>query len=89
MSKLQNKMPSRRDVSFTVTQILKSHDDIQVLTKRIEYLESLHQCTCPSQEEQSKMKNASWHCPLHGRTEIIFQSHMTRMIDKSGGHIAK
>ena len=84
-----SKKPSRRGASFAATQMLKSHDDIQELAKRIRYLESLHKCICPSQEEQSKMKSASWYCPLHGRTEIIFQSRITKMIDKSGGHFAR
>ena len=61
-------------------------EEIQKLNERIEILESLHKCSCPSSEEQSKMKNGEWHCPLHGTTRVVFQSSITKMIDKSGGH---
>jgi len=65
------------------------HRTIQRLNKRIEYLESLHKCTCPTLEEQSKMTTGRWYCPLHGTGIIHFQSPITRMIDRIEGHIPK
>jgi len=80
-------MPSRPPFRHNIDVPL--HRTIQKLNKRIEYLESLHKCTCPTLKEQSKMTTGRWHCPLHGTTIIHFQSPITRMIDRIEGYIPK
>ncbi len=75
--------------SHTLSGKTDEQIDIEKLIKRIEYLESLHKCACPSQKEQAEMISGRWHCPLHGSTIIHFQSSITKMIDKSGGHFAE
>ena len=65
------------------------NEEFQKLIKRIKYLESLHVCTCPSEESKYIITNGGWSCALHGTFKIHSSGPIngkTTVAERFGGH---
>uniref|UniRef100_A0A6H2A680 Uncharacterized protein n=1 Tax=viral metagenome TaxID=1070528 RepID=A0A6H2A680_9ZZZZ len=71
-------------IGKTNSDIATLQRSIEFLEKRISDLESLHECACPSEEDQKS--TLGWHCPLHGTIRIVNTGPFGLITDKTGGH---